>query len=321
MTIESAGEIVLIHVSQIVPGDNDRTVFDRAGLIELAESIREHGLAQPITVRPLGAGIFQIVAGERRFKAMSEILGSGEVPCIVRELDDQEASAIMLAENLGRKDLDPVDEALAYKKRMDDFGWTGPDIARRCGVSPDRVRKRLALCQVRGDILFHVRRGSFPVGHAEIIAVLDVNRQMMAARPIIDGQTINLRQFRSLVDRLYAEQTQVIMFEAPLFGGPLQQVEVHAQKISLADIPVADDLPDLTMGIENHTWAIVYDYVEKLIGAGMYREARVVGKVLQYLVKTHSVRLPVRAQIAAAEIPEGAELPERLSFNLIDLDV
>ena len=112
-----------VQAALIVRGDNDRKHFDAEALAELAGSIERDGLAQPITVRPVATGL-EIVAGERRFRAMTEVLGWTLIPAIVRELDDRAASAIMLAENLSRVDLDPVAEAEAYASRMEALDLT-----------------------------------------------------------------------------------------------------------------------------------------------------------------------------------------------------
>ena len=284
--------IVEIPVNRIQPGDNDRTVFDPVGLQELADSIKEHGLAQPITVRPLDVDHFEVVAGERRFRAISQVLGLETAPCIVRPMTAEEASAIMLAENLGRKDLDPVDEALAYKKRMEQFNWEPKEIARRCGVSQERVTRRLKLMKVREDILHLVRSGNFPVGHAEYMSILDHNRQTMAARPLVEGQTINFRQFKGLVDEFYREQAQENLFDLALFGGALQGApsSITTGKVTF---PVAGDLPPVVIPEEKHTGAIIYQYIQDLQGKGFSREAETVGTLLYWLNKTNYARLPV----------------------------
>ena len=137
------GQIQSIKRDLIIPGDNDRTVFDSTALQQLAESIRQDGLTQPITVRPVSfcpqcsrreiqpfacscdtelQARYEIVAGERRFRACS-LLGMDEIPAIVRTLDDEQAAAIMLLENIQRVDINPIDEARAYQKRMQ-LGWS-----------------------------------------------------------------------------------------------------------------------------------------------------------------------------------------------------
>jgi len=283
-------EILEIHVSEILPGDNDRTSFDQAGLEELAESIKTHSLAQPITVRPLGDGKFQIVAGERRFRAISQILKLETAPCIVRKMDDEEASAIMLAENIGRKDLDPVDEAQAYKKRAEKFGWDALEISKRCGVSSARVKRRLSLMNVRADILHLVKSGQFPVGHAELLSVLDHNRQMIASRPLINGTPITLKQFRQIVDQLQAEQAQDSVFDLALFGGTMQVAPAFVAK--KPDFPTADDLPVVRIPDQKHTGAILLQYIRDLAEGGLEREASVIGTVLAFLDSANYVTIP-----------------------------
>src|SRR5690606_4424190 len=148
----SSDKVHQIPVAQIVPGSNDRKVFDEVKLQELASSIQEHGLAQHITVRPIaGSQEFEIVAGERPFRAISQILQWETAPCLVRELSDEEASAIMLVENTSRVDLDPIAEANAYQVRVEKFGWDAKRIAEVAGVSSDRVRARLTLLKLAED--------------------------------------------------------------------------------------------------------------------------------------------------------------------------
>src|SRR5579859_5699824 len=118
MTVPSAANapatIMTVRCDVIRAGNNDRTVFDETGLKGLASSIKDNGLAQPITVRPLPSEaspfLYEIVAGERRFRACSQNLGWFEIPCIIKDLSDEEASGVMLAENTSRDDLDPIDE-------------------------------------------------------------------------------------------------------------------------------------------------------------------------------------------------------------------
>src|SRR3990167_1299050 len=124
-----AHDTSLIAARKIDQGANDRTVFNAEALDDLAASIRDNGLAQPITVRPVRRGRYEIVAGERRFRACAHLLGWTSVPCIVRDMDDAQAAAVMLAENVARADLDPADEALAYQSRIERYGWMVDELA------------------------------------------------------------------------------------------------------------------------------------------------------------------------------------------------
>lgn len=212
-----------LPVSDIVPGMNDRTVFDDAGLQELADSIRANGLAQPITVRWVEArDKYEIVAGERRFRA-HKLLGKETVRAIVRDLTDSEAAAIMLAENTGRKDLDPVDEARAYHSRMTVFSWDEKTVAEKAGVSIQRVRNRLSLLALRDDLLHLVRTGNLQIGYAQIIAEanLDKNRQLIAIRRLQTCPAPTPQWFRKECAALVEQQAQGDMFDSVLFSASM----------------------------------------------------------------------------------------------------
>jgi ParB/RepB/Spo0J family partition protein len=232
-------------VDQIIRGDNDRTVFDAAALDELASSIKEYGLAQPITVRPVSRctecgttfgdddtsefcstcggdtfdSLYQIVAGERRFRACSQVLELAEVPVIVNELNNEQASAIMLAENVARADLDPIDEARAYQSRMDAFGWTVKEVAKKAGVSSVRVQFRVKLLRLRDDLQRLVRDGQIPIGYAQILSDgdLDRNRQLMALGGLRDNPSPTPAWFRKVVGKLVEEQSQDNLFDTDAF--------------------------------------------------------------------------------------------------------
>lgn len=219
--------ITQIDTDCIIPGDNgtghqDRTSFDKAGLAELAGSIAAHGLLQPITVRQVeDSDLYMIVAGERRFRACQS-LGWATIPAIVADVTSDEAAALMLAENTGREDLNPVDEANAYRVRIDRLGWTVADCARSAGVSETRVQFRLKLLKLRPDLQDLVRSGNLALGYAQIIADgnLDVNRQLLALRALRDNPSPTPTWFRRVVGELLTQQAQGSIFDdGPLFGG------------------------------------------------------------------------------------------------------
>ncbi|MGH9297910.1 MAG: ParB/RepB/Spo0J family partition protein, partial [Acidimicrobiales bacterium] len=146
----NTAEVLDLQLGRIKPGDNDHKSFPDSEMRELANSITAHGLAQPITVRPVGATFYELVAGERRFRAF-QLLGREFIPCIIRELSDEEASAIMLAENTHRADLSPIEEARGYRSRMDRFELTAQQVAEWAHVTPERVKGRLELLELRDD--------------------------------------------------------------------------------------------------------------------------------------------------------------------------
>lgn len=215
--------LTFLPIEQITAGDNDRRTFDPAKLAELAASIQENGLAQPITVRPINGG-YQIVAGERRFRAC-QLLGLAEVPVIIREMTDDQASAVMLAENTARADLDVIDEAHAYAKRIA-AGWTVEKVAQTAGVSEIRVQFRVKLLKLSPVIQQVVKTGNMTLAYAQALADagLDSNRQLMAVRWLQAQDKPSLAQWRAFINKLATEQNQVVMFDLPLITGQAAQL-------------------------------------------------------------------------------------------------
>lgn len=188
--------VVALPVDLIIAGDNDRTSFDDAGLRSLADSIGQSGLAQAITVRAVGPDRYEIVAGERRYRAVAHVLGWSHIDAVIREYDDQTAADVMLTENLARVDLDPIDEAEAYQRRIDQ-GQTVDDIAKVAGVAAFRVKWRLELLGLTTMGRHMLRAGQIDVGLARELAGLNENRQAMVlhtlAREALTGpQSVDL---------------------------------------------------------------------------------------------------------------------------------
>lgn len=202
MSAATVGGLTEVEARSVRAGDNDRTRFDETALAQLAESIRANGLAQPITVRPVGDE-FEIVAGERRFRAMM-LLGWERVPAIVRDLDDRSASDVMLVENTSRADLDLIDEAHAYAKRMAE-GLSADEVAKVAGVSVIRVRFRVKLLELVDEAQALVRRGDLALGAVTPLHGLDANRQRMALRALA-RRDLTTQAFADLCGRLMADQ-------------------------------------------------------------------------------------------------------------------
>lgn len=222
-----------IPLDQIAPSfGNDRTVFDPAALQSLADSIRVNGLAQPITVRPLYAPApdlrltgYQLIAGERRYRAHKLLDLRGEtgfatIRAIVTPMSDDQAAAVMLAENTGRKDLDPIDEASAYQRRMKEYGWDEKTCADKAGVNVQIVRNRLKLLTLRDDIQFLVRSGNLQLGYAAIIADadLDNNRQLIALKRLNECPAPTPQWLRKECAALAEAQASTDMFDNALFA-------------------------------------------------------------------------------------------------------
>lgn len=167
--------VVTLRLTEIEPNRNQpRTNFDEEALAELADSIAKHGLIQPIVVRPTSSGTYQIVAGERRWRAcrMAELT---EVPVIIKELDDQKYFEIALIENLQREDLNAVEEAQGYRTLIDSYGLTQEQVADSVGKSRSAVTNALRLLKLDNAALDALKNGEITAGHARAILAADNN--------------------------------------------------------------------------------------------------------------------------------------------------
>jgi len=182
----SAADLAQIPVGSIRPNSRQpRKRVDAEGVAGLAESVRSQGLIQPIVVRPDGEGSYELVAGERRWRA-AKAAGLPTVPALVRETDDRDSLLLALVENVAREDLSPVEEARAYAVLQDEFGLTLGDIAERVGHSKPAVSNRLRLLDLPDDVLALVERGALTEGHARaVLAVPDHDGRRRLARRIV----------------------------------------------------------------------------------------------------------------------------------------
>lgn len=287
--------IQILAVTLIQAGDNDRTVFSAGRLSGLAQSMNDNGLAQPITVRPIGSGRYEIVAGERRYRAALE-LGWESIPAFVRDMTDREASAVMLAENLSRDNLNPIEEARAYSKRIQ-AGWSADDISQATGVSVERIKRRLSLLMLQESIAALVASGHFPIGHAEMLTDLDANRQLIALRVFnAGGKSMTRRHFAALVGKLEQEQSQDSLFSLESFATAAAKDMASCRsrgKGVVVNVPTRDDLPVVAMESGRDTCGdVIFHFVEKLKWAGLDAEASTVGTLLQSLIHLNYVSSP-----------------------------
>ena len=181
--------------------DQPRKSFDDASLTELAESIRQHGLIQPITVRKLDCGYYQIIAGDRRWRA-ARAAGLTEVPVRVVEADDRRAMELALVENLQREDLNPIEEAKGYRTLMREYGLTQEDAAAAVGKSRPAVANALRLLSLSDAAQKLVEDGALSAGHARaLLPIRDERRFLEAAQTVIDRR-LSVRQTEALAARL-----------------------------------------------------------------------------------------------------------------------
>ena len=180
---------VTVRLSEVEPNKNQpRKDFDENALAELADSIRQHGVLQPLLVRPQTNGGYQIVAGERRWRA-SRMAGLSEIPVVIREMSDTETMEIGLIENLQREDLNPVEEAMGYRELMDVCGLTQDEVASRVGKSRPAVANALRLLRLPDQVMQLVRSGEISAGHARaLLALEDTDRMAETAKKIAKGE-------------------------------------------------------------------------------------------------------------------------------------
>lgn len=225
---------VELRLSEIEPNRNQpRVHFDENALQELAESIKTHGLLQPIVVRPMPGGAYQIVAGERRWRAC-RIAGLSVVPVIVKELDDKQTMELALIENLQRKDLNPVEEANGYSRLLKEFSLTQEEVANRVGKSRAAVTNALRLLNLPDEQLTALAEGKITAGHARA-----------------------LLSFRS-------EQAEQDAYIAALNGASVRQLEAMAKNEEKSNRPVSRPKTDsfyseveLALKAETHRKAVV----------------------------------------------------------------
>ena len=179
-----------------------RKLFDEAALAELADSIPQHGIIQPLTVRRLSSGYYQIIAGERRWRA-ARLAGLSEVPVTVIEADDRKAAELAMIENLQREDLNPMEEAAGYRSLIDQHHMTQEEAANRVGKSRSAVTNALRLLELAPAVQNQVEAGLLSAGHARALVPLSPAQQVQTANAIIEGG-LSVRQTEALAKRLSA---------------------------------------------------------------------------------------------------------------------
>lgn len=201
---ESTGSLRL-PISQVESCSfQPRKSFDEAALSELADSIREHGIIQPLTVRKLASGYYQIIAGERRWRA-ARLAGLQEVPVVVIEADDRKASELALVENLQREDLNPMEEASGFQALIQNYHMTQEEAAKRVGKSRSAVTNALRLLGLHPDVRGMVETGQLSAGHARALLALPSDSQPKAAEAVLKSG-LSVRQTEALVKRLSAQK-------------------------------------------------------------------------------------------------------------------
>ena len=228
----SKGEnnVTLMSLSLIDPkSDQPRKSFDRDALEELASSIAENGLLQPILVRAYLGGRYQIIAGERRFRA-SKIAGLEEIPVIIMDKDDRKAAEIALIENIQREDLNPVEEALAFRSLMQDYGITQEELSQRVGKSRSAIANTVRLLDLPEPVLLMVASGEISSGHGRtLLGVKDRDNMLLLAKKIVELD-LSVRQLENEVKIINKPpKPEPEEDEEPIYVDYFREMEIRIQ--------------------------------------------------------------------------------------------
>ena len=203
------GGSVLLPIAQVEPGlKQPRKRFDEETLADLAESIRLHGILQPLTVRRLASGYYQIIAGERRWRA-AKLAGLREVPAVIVEADDRKVMELGLIENLQREDLNPMEEAMGYQALIEEYGLTQEEAARRVGKSRPAVANALRLMALPDAVRALVEEGKLSAGHARALLSLPRAEEQKKLAQKVVAEGLSVRQTEALAKRLARDREEM----------------------------------------------------------------------------------------------------------------
>ncbi|WP_018086153.1 ParB/RepB/Spo0J family partition protein [Desulfurispora thermophila] len=206
-------------------------------LQELADSIREHGVVQPVVVRRLDDGSYELIAGERRWRAC-RLLQLSKIPAIVRNYNDLEAAAVALIENIQRENLNPLEEAVAYRRLIDEYGLTQEDLSQRVGKSRPFISNMLRLLHLPDEVKEMINQGQLTAGHARaVLAAPDEKLQVKIARKVVT-RGLSVRQTEELVKSLQEQTARLSRPEKPDTGAVLQVREIEESVQRFLNAPV-----------------------------------------------------------------------------------
>ena len=254
-----------LRIMEIEPNhDQPRKDFDEKSLSELAESIEQHGVLQPLVVRPLANGSYQLVAGERRWRA-ARIAGLTEVPVVIKELTDEEVIEIAMIENLQREDLNPLEEALGYRYMMDELNITQEQAAEKVGKSRPAVANALRLLKLPNEIQDMVKNNLISPGHARALLGFDSEDMILQTAKMIIKEDLSVREVENLVKKSKklpkaAKQQKRDKFfsevEIALVENLGRKVKIKEAKQDAGVLEIEffdkDDLEGLAMKLENY---------------------------------------------------------------------
>lgn len=225
---ESGSGVSSLKISMIDPkSDQPRKYFDKEALEQLSASIAENGVLQPILVRKYGDERYQIIAGERRFRA-SKLAGLSEIPAIVLEKDDKKSAEIAIIENVQREDLNPLEEALGYKALADDYGMTQEELSQRVGKSRSAIANTLRLLDLPDEILTLVASRELSAGHARtLLGVRDRDNMILLAQRAVEDD-LSVRVLEEEVKRINKPKKEEVEEELPVVDY-FRELEIRVQ--------------------------------------------------------------------------------------------
>lgn len=254
-----------LRIMEIEPNhDQPRKDFDEKALSELAESIEQHGVLQPLVVRPLANGAYQLVAGERRWRA-ARIAGLTEVPVVIKELSDEEVIEIAMIENLQREDLNPLEEALGYRYMMDELGITQEQAAEKVGKSRPAVANALRLLKLPDEVQEMIKNNLISPGHARALLGFDSEDMIIQTAKLIVKDDLSVREVETIVKnskkapKIPKQQKRDKFFsevELALVENLGRKVKIKESKRDAGLLEIEffdkDDLESLAMKLENY---------------------------------------------------------------------
>ena len=212
---DEASELLTLPISKVEPrAEQPRLNFDESALQDLADSIAQYGLIQPILVRRLDSGYYQIIAGERRWRA-SRLAGLTDVPVRVIDADDRRTAELALVENLQREDLNPIEEAKGYRSLMEDYGLSQEETARSVGRSRPAVANALRLLSLSPKVMELVEKGELSAGHARALVPISDDRQQLSAAEQVIKRSLSVRKTEQLAGKILKTAAAPARADAP----------------------------------------------------------------------------------------------------------
>lgn len=262
---QEAASSVELRIAEIEPNaEQPRRCFDEEALSELSESIKKHGIIQPVLVRPLSNGRYEIIAGERRWRA-ARMAGLEKIPVVVREIEDGQAAQLALIENLQREDLNPIEEALGYKKLIDTYSLTQEQVAESVGKSRPAVANSLRLLGLTEEETQSLINGSISVGHARALLSFENKEQRSQALELAKGGC-TVREIERLLKSKNGKDSAALRRKpkSKLF----EEVEIALTKEIGRKVRLSGNLKVGTLQVEFFGEQDLYDLAKRIAGDG-----------------------------------------------------